>query len=132
KGGTQGNTNPLPGSTPKGFTDPIQLPDISRFSIVKGSAKTEQTERYPYEVDPKTFEPTNSLEAEALRTWERLEPDRPQSFRPTYLRAVSWGLPEALFGQYASEIEQDPNVGKRGAIFLSRAIKWKAENEKKK
>lgn len=127
------NTDPLPGSTPKGFTTPNQIFDISRFSVEKGSAPAEPSDgRYPYEVDPLTFTPTNNLEAEALRAWKKLEPDRPQSFRPTYLRAVSWGLPEGLFGQFASEVAQDPNARKRGALFLHRVIKWKNEHDKQK
>ena len=129
---TQGNTNPLPDSKPKGFTTPGQLLDPSRFSIGKGSAKTEPLERYPYGLDPGTFEPTSSIEAEALRTWKRLEPDKPNSFRPTYLQAIIWGLPEGKFGEFASDIEQDPKAINRGALFLTKALKWRNENEKKK
>src|SRR5574338_185339 len=66
---------------------------------------------------PKSFTPTSEGEHMALITWERLEPDKPYTFYPTYLGALRKGLPPYKFGEFASEIEQDQTVKNRGALF---------------
>jgi hypothetical protein len=67
--------------------------------------------------DPNSFQPTNACEGEAQRTWQRLEPNNKQAFYTTYFKAYENGLPIHKFGEFASEIEQDPSIKNRGAIF---------------
>lgn len=73
---------------------------------------------------PDKFDPSNSTEFAAKEVWRRLEPNKPQAFMPTYLSAVKKGLPEGLFYQFASEIEQDPNIDNPGKVFNSKVKTW--------
>lgn len=68
-------------------------------------------------ISPKTFDPQSNEELQALETWKRLEPDNLFAFYPTYLSAVKKGLPAHKFGEFASEIEQDPSIKNRGSVF---------------
>lgn len=76
---------------------------------------------------PNSFIPTSDVEYIALETWKRLEPDKPYTFYPTYLSAVKKGLPSYKFGEIASEIEQDPEVRNRGAIFNDKVTRYLEE-----
>lgn len=68
-------------------------------------------------IDPDEFVPSDSGEYLAHETWKRLEPNNKKSFSTTYLHAYKRNLPEGLFGQFASEIEQDPSIKNKGAVF---------------
>jgi len=68
-------------------------------------------------VNPKSFIPSSEGELMALETWKRLEPNNGFSLASTYLKALEKRLPLRLFGQFASEIEQDKTIMNRGAVF---------------
>jgi hypothetical protein len=74
--------------------------------------------------DPNSFSPSTNAESQALEAWKKLEPGNKAAFYTTYLRRAKQGLPSHLFGQFASEIEQDPTVENKGAVFNSKADEY--------
>lgn len=84
--------------------------------------------------DPESYEINNNGEAEALRVWKVLEPNNPRAFYTTYLTAYKSGLPDAYFGTFLSEIEQDPSIKSPGAVFNKKVEDYfiKCKNSKSK
>ena len=78
-------------------------------------------------VYPDGFEPSNGAEVAAKEAWEKLEPNKPQAFAPTYLSAVKKGLPENLFYQFVSEIRQSPNIDNPGKVFNKKVKDYLAQ-----
>lgn len=68
-------------------------------------------------INPKDFIPETKGESAALDTWNKLEPYNPLAFKTTYLKAYRDGLPADKFYEFSSEIKQDSNVKKPGAVF---------------
>lgn len=82
-------------------------------------------------VNPKTFTPSNEGENIALETHKRLEPNNPFAFQVTYLKALERGLPLNLFGEFASQIEQDQTIRNRGAVFNEKVRQYFEERVRK-
>lgn len=72
-------------------------------------------------VNPKNFEPSCESEVAAKEVWQKLEPHNAFTFKSIFLKAKEKGLPANLFYQFASEIEQDPTVKNKGAVFAKKA-----------
>lgn len=81
--------------------------------------------------NPRTFKPNNNEEHAALEAWKRLEPKNPFAFQTTYLKAVKLGVPPDKILQFTSEIEQDPNIRNRGAVFNKKVDEYIAQKSPK-
>ncbi len=68
-------------------------------------------------INPKKFEPTNEGENAVFEAWKKLEPFNPLALTTTYLKSFRRGLPPEKFYQFTSEINQDPTIKSRGAVF---------------
>lgn len=79
--------------------------------------------------NPKDFSPTNEGETVALEIWKKLDPLNPLAFQSTYLWAYKKGLPPHLFYQFASEIQQDPTILKKGAVFRKKTEDFLAKRQ---
>lgn len=75
-------------------------------------------------INPHGFTPSNEGEFIAYETWKRLEPNNPLAFSTTYYKAYKLKLPPQLFGQFASEIEQDSSIKNRGAVFNNKVQEY--------
>lgn len=74
-------------------------------------------------INPHTFSPKNEAEFALKEAWNRIEPNKPESF-PFYLFAYKRGLPAQMFFQFASEIEQDPKIKNWGAVFVTKVMDY--------
>ena len=90
---------------------------VNKSEVSQKGDAVKNTLSYKGLVNPKSYAPSSDGELAALETWKRLEPGNPFSFASTYLKALEKELPLRLFGQFASEIEQDKTVINRGAVF---------------
>lgn len=75
-------------------------------------------------INPKDFTPNSSGENMAFDTWKRLEPQNPLALQTTYLKSFKLGLPEYKFGEFASQIEQDPTIKNKGAVFQIKVTEY--------
>ena len=72
-------------------------------------------------IDPYTFSPKNEAEFALKEAWRRIEPSKPESFA-FYVFAYKRGFPAQMFFQFASEIEQDPQIKNKGAVFVTKVL----------
>lgn len=86
-------------------------------SVIKEVVDKKTTNDVGEMLNPRYFVPKSEIEAIALETWRKLEPTHNWAFYPIYLKAARKGLPIPLFGQFASEIEQDPTIRDKGRVF---------------
>ncbi len=68
-------------------------------------------------IKTKHFKPSTAGETAALEAYVALEPNNPPALTTTYLHACKRGLPVDLFYRFVSEIEQDPYIRNKGAVF---------------
>jgi hypothetical protein len=116
--------NPFPSSIGNPFPSNV----VSESNHRTKSDKLGEKSSYKGKVNPHTFVPSNNSESEALRAWEAIEPNQPESF-DFYLWAIKQGLPDSLFGEIASDILHDPKVEIKGAVFVSKVKKWIYEHK---
>ncbi|OIP58158.1 MAG: hypothetical protein COX79_01815 [Candidatus Levybacteria bacterium CG_4_10_14_0_2_um_filter_36_16] len=109
-------TNSQPDDNQKPTQDNIVQSKIKQENFNKSEYK-EDADKTSKVINPRTFTPSNDGESIALETYKRLEPNNPFAFQATYLKALKRGLPLHLFGEFASQIEQDNSVKNRGAVF---------------
>lgn len=83
-------------------------------------------------LNPKNFAPSNAVETAALEVWKKLEPFNPMAFQTTYYWAYKKGLPENLFYQFVSEINQDASIKNKGAIFNKKVKEYFEKQQKEK
>lgn len=104
--------------------------EVNKSEVVadKNIAQARKSFRIVY---PDSFEPSNAKDVAAKDVWRRLESDKPLAFMPTYLSAARKGLPESLFYQFASEIEQDSTIKNRGAVFNKKVEDYLAQRSRK-
>jgi len=116
----------------KGTTRPTNVTNLNSSNSERVADKDLHTIKREFRVIyPDQFEPSNSIELAAKEVWERLESNKPQAFMSTYLTAARKGLPEGLFYQFASEIEQDPNIKNSGAVFNKKVEDYLAQKSRK-
>ena len=121
RNGSQVSTNGQPSDSQK--TAQANRNELNEIKVNKSEPNKEKLADYnSYKgngdiLDPESYEITNNGEAEALRVWNALEPDNPRAFYTTYLTAYKSGLPDACFGTFLSEIEQDSSIKNPGAVF---------------
>lgn len=90
--------------------------ELNKSEGVANNKNGEITKKFKI-IYPDQFDPSNDVELAAKETWKKLEPNKPQSFFPTYLAAAGKGLPENMFYQFVSEIRQSSNVRNPGKVF---------------
>ncbi len=74
-------------------------------------------------LNPCTFLPENEGQYALLNAWNKIEPNKPESFG-YYLSVYKRGLPPHKFFQFVSEIEQDSTIRNRGAVFVTKVQKY--------
>lgn len=110
---SNGNQNPNPnGNVNKSESNYIAVKDssIKRENNFGGI-------EIPQLISPYTFNPTTKEETAAKDAWKKLEPFNRKAFTTTYLAALHKGLDADHFYQFVSEINQDPTVTNKGAVF---------------
>lgn len=122
------NTNSLPNvevsaSDSVGLLEIKDILNINKYTSDKDIEIADNNFSFK-DINPDTFTPETNGEYEAHECWKRLEPHNKKSFLTTYLSAYRQGLPLNLFGQYASEIEQDPSIQNRGAVFNAKVREY--------
>lgn len=80
--------------------------------------------------NPDNYPISNEREEAAHFAYKALEPDNPASFRTTYLWAVNRGVPASIIRQFVSEIQQDPSIRNKGAIFRTKVEGYLGEHQR--
>lgn len=119
-------------SAQTGTSDPLQEGTIVQPNENKlNNSNSENVADKKFKIIfPDDFKPTSEVEVAVLEVWRKLEPDKPQTFYPTYICAARKGLPAHKFYEFRSEILQDPTIKNRGAMFNEKVEKY-LRNKKK-
>ena len=105
------------------------LNEVNKSEVNQNTIAVNKTHTYKGLVSPKSFIPSSDGELVAFEAWKRLEPNNSYALTTTYLKALEKGLPTNLFGQFASEIEQDKAVIKSGAVFNKKVDDYFAQKK---
>ena len=132
KSGSYLTTNGQPHDNQEGTQPNItqsNLVESNKSEINEANVANNSYKKEGYRINPYRFEPSTAGEVAALDTWKKLEPHNPFAFGSTYLYALKRGLPPESFFQFASEIKQDLNIEKPGAVFNKKVEMFLEKNK---